>query len=53
MVTKDPREASVFNSIEECQENWRSHHWPGEFEHCLTNGYIQYFDAATFQMIIT
>ena len=51
-VTKNPAEAKVFKSIQECQEHWKSKHWPGEFENCITNGYLQYFNARTFQMII-
>ena len=52
MVTRDPKDASVFKTIEECQENWKSMHWPGEFEDCLSDGYLQYFEASTFQMVI-
>lgn len=52
MTTKDPREAFVFKSIEECQANWKSFHYPGEFEECIHNGYLQYFDAETFQMLL-
>ncbi len=52
MTTRDPKEAFVFKSIEECQANWKSLHHPGEFEDCIHNGYLQYFDAKTFQMII-
>lgn len=51
-VTEDPRQAIVLTSIEECQDHWKSKHAFDGHEQCLINGYVQYFDAKTLQMII-
>lgn len=51
-VTDDFFKANSFKSIEECQTHFLSKHAiPENFEHCLHNGYLKYFDN-NGQMII-
>jgi len=52
-ISYDFKEAASFKSIAECQAHFLSKHAiPENFEHCLHNGYLKYFDDKGQMLIV-
>ncbi len=52
-VTTDAAEADKFRTTDLCIQRWRDMHaFPGDYEHCIHNGYLTFFIYPSMQRIL-
>ncbi len=52
-VSRDYKEATEFNSVEDCIHHWlNKYRFPREYEHLLHEDHLKFFNAKTKQQIL-